>query len=393
MSRSLPARPSLEWLRKTAKQTLRQLREQKPSARLADAQLAVAREYGFESWRKLVGVIGRTAPAQPAQVDEGLVASLLRLVGAGQIDAVRQVLRETPDLINAVGPHPFWGGRPQPLHVAIETRRREMFDLLLEHGADVNGTNDQYDLWSPLMIAVHRECTDMRDELIRRGAHIGLAEALMLGDDRRLDALLEDKTALASEVPNAGSLLMFARTEHAIDRLIEAGVAANLEDKWGSTPIRALSQLGDKGRQLVRRLVEHGAEASPDEYARIGDEATLARLAESDPARVRADGVLLATIACGHLEIAKWLLKLGANVNARSSNATHHTALHEAAWSGNLPIVQLLVAAGADLAALDDTHHNTARGWAEVAVTITNNPNCGIVADYLAGLEQRRTGG
>ena len=37
MSRSLPERPNLNWLSKTAKQALKQLREHKPSARLADA--------------------------------------------------------------------------------------------------------------------------------------------------------------------------------------------------------------------------------------------------------------------------------------------------------------------------------------------------------------------
>jgi ankyrin repeat protein len=75
--------------------------------------------------------------------------------------------------------HPFWGGRPQPLHVAIETKRRDLFDLLLEAGADVNGTNDEYDHWSPLMLARDSEREDMRDELIRRGARVGLMEALL----------------------------------------------------------------------------------------------------------------------------------------------------------------------------------------------------------------------
>ena len=69
MPLSLPDRPSLEWLRKTAKQTLKQLRAQDSSARLADAQLAVAREYGFESWRKLkrhVDTCERLAAAPPS---------------------------------------------------------------------------------------------------------------------------------------------------------------------------------------------------------------------------------------------------------------------------------------------------------------------------------------
>jgi hypothetical protein len=50
----LPARPSLEQLRKRAKERLEILRADDPSATLSDAQLALAREYGFDSWPKLV---------------------------------------------------------------------------------------------------------------------------------------------------------------------------------------------------------------------------------------------------------------------------------------------------------------------------------------------------
>ncbi|AHG92737.1 Clp domain protein (plasmid) [Gemmatirosa kalamazoonensis] len=52
--RPLPARPSLEYERKEAKALLRRLRAADPRARLADAQLAIAREYGFASWPRLV---------------------------------------------------------------------------------------------------------------------------------------------------------------------------------------------------------------------------------------------------------------------------------------------------------------------------------------------------
>jgi hypothetical protein len=44
MSRQLPARPNLEHLRKQARVRLTQLRQHDPSAQLADAQHAVARE-------------------------------------------------------------------------------------------------------------------------------------------------------------------------------------------------------------------------------------------------------------------------------------------------------------------------------------------------------------
>ena len=50
---ALPAQPSLEHLRNESKQRLKALRAQEPRARLADAQLAVARDYGFASWRAL----------------------------------------------------------------------------------------------------------------------------------------------------------------------------------------------------------------------------------------------------------------------------------------------------------------------------------------------------
>jgi len=49
MSASLPPRPSLEWLRKAAKDRLVQLRTTQQHAKLADAQLAVVREHNFPS--------------------------------------------------------------------------------------------------------------------------------------------------------------------------------------------------------------------------------------------------------------------------------------------------------------------------------------------------------
>lgn len=49
----IPARPSLEWLRKTAKDRLSQARSVTPEAKLAAAQLEIAREYGFSSWRAM----------------------------------------------------------------------------------------------------------------------------------------------------------------------------------------------------------------------------------------------------------------------------------------------------------------------------------------------------
>jgi hypothetical protein len=53
MSRQLPPFPHLEHLRRQAKSLLQALQQDNPLARLADAQHALAREYGFASWPKL----------------------------------------------------------------------------------------------------------------------------------------------------------------------------------------------------------------------------------------------------------------------------------------------------------------------------------------------------
>src|SRR5262245_64047382 len=50
---ALPDAPSLDWLRKQSKRRLQELRQTTPSAKLADAQFDLAKQYGFSSWRAL----------------------------------------------------------------------------------------------------------------------------------------------------------------------------------------------------------------------------------------------------------------------------------------------------------------------------------------------------
>jgi hypothetical protein len=170
MSQALPARANLDWLRKTAKQELRELRTRDRNAKLSDAQFALARQYGFSSWRALKAHMDRlqdTMPPGPMPTDDQGVATFLRHVGEGHIDAVRQMLAAAPELVNMVGPHPFWGGRSQALHVSISTRRRDMFDLLLAAGADADGDNELNDHWSPLMLAFHWDQPEMPSNIAR----------------------------------------------------------------------------------------------------------------------------------------------------------------------------------------------------------------------------------
>lgn len=63
MSRNLPARPNLEYLRNEAKDLLARLQQQDPNAQLTDAQHALARDYGFASWPKLKSHVEAAAAA------------------------------------------------------------------------------------------------------------------------------------------------------------------------------------------------------------------------------------------------------------------------------------------------------------------------------------------
>jgi ankyrin repeat protein len=308
--------------------------------------------------------------------------AFLRAVGDGEIETVRDMLAADPSLANAIGAHPYWGGRPQPLHVAIETKRRDMFMLLLDAGADPDGRNGEYDLWSPLMLAIHRDRADMREELIRRGARIGLVEALLMKDDAAVDALLAN--GLPPAVPNNGSILAFARTPWAIDRLLALGAPIDAEDRWGSTPVEAMSRAGADGGTLVRHMMDCGVAPDPEAFARLGDRNMLAALVESDPDIARRDAVMMAAVDFRHHDLVRWLLSMGANTNARATALSRQSALHNAAWNGDLDMANLLVEHGADLHARDGEHNATPRGWAETAITTTNNPDCAGVAAWLA---------
>lgn len=313
------------------------------------------------------------------ELTDEIVGTFFKLVGTGRTAYARAMLVVEPRLVNAVGPHPFWGGRPQALHVAVEGGRRDLFDLLLEHGADVSGSNDQYDHWSPLMIAINRANTEIRDELLRRGARVGLLEALMLADDARVQELL-GAGELPDIAPNGGSILAFARTPFAIDRLIALGASADMKDRWGSTPIDAMSRLGKRGQSLVRHMIARGVPAGPEEFARLGDIEML------DAAVARLDSVMMGAVDFEHHELVEWLLARGGNANARAEAQSRQTALHSAAWNGDLRMVRLLVGAGADTTARDEQYDATPLGWAETSIEVSNNPKCAEVAAYLRGL-------
>jgi hypothetical protein len=75
MSSELPPRPSFEYLKKRAKEVLRELQKKNPRAKLADAQHAIAREHGFLNWSQLkeaVDALARRVDMPPSAPTAGL---------------------------------------------------------------------------------------------------------------------------------------------------------------------------------------------------------------------------------------------------------------------------------------------------------------------------------
>jgi ankyrin repeat protein len=114
------------------------------------------------------------------------------------------------------------------------------------------------------------------------------------------------------------------------------------------------------------------------------DRAAVDRLRAADPGVVaraiaRHPGQLSAAAGQDRFDAVRLMTGLGFDVNAVIRYPHQQTALHGAAFNGNLAMVKYLVGRGADPAAEDCSFHATPLGWAE-------HNNQRPVADYLASL-------
>ena len=80
-----------------------------------------------------------------------------------------------------------------------------------------------------------------------------------------------------------------------------------------------------------------------------------------DAARAREPGLVARAAEHGRLPAVRLLAELGFDVNHRHRK----TALHEAAWRGDLDVVEALLELGADPSIEDRDHHAPPAGWAE----------------------------
>src|SRR6185437_13517505 len=126
MSRQLPAKPDLEYLKKQAKELLRTMRQGK----LADAQHTLANEYGFATWAKLKSHV-EALGLSPAE-------ALKEAVCASDPVRTREILERHPELRAKIDdPLPDYAFGQHALFAAVQRSDRATVDVLLSAGANI----------------------------------------------------------------------------------------------------------------------------------------------------------------------------------------------------------------------------------------------------------------
>jgi uncharacterized protein len=254
----------------------------------------------------------------------------------------------------------MWGG-VTPLVFAARQGDIASVEVLLEHGAEVNGQTEGG--WTALLAAVQDRNYKLAQLLLEHGAdpkiqnNGGWSPLYLATDNRNIEG--GDYPTRKADMDHLAI----------IERLIERGADVNTRmhsstetrtiftHQWlyedGATPFLRAAQSSDI--ELMRVLLEHGADPKL-----ATDDGTTPLMVASGIGWV--EGVTYEWSRAANVQTVEMLLDLGIDVNAR--NAEGRTALMGAAHKGRNEIVQLLVDRGADLATRDigsrDTIHRLA---------------------------------
>ncbi len=298
MSRELPPRPSLEFLRKQAKrlqsdfqrgdaETIERFRAMGLAAELAEPTLAnaqhvLAREYGFNSWRMLKAHVESTVPAADAP------AAIANAIKADDAPLVRRLLQQHPEIRKRLNdPIPGEAFGATPLLAILCRKNREMIDVLLEAGADIN----QKSHWWAGGFGVLDEDHELDAFLIERGATVDVHAAARLGMLDRLEALISANPSLVHALGGDGQTPLHVASSVEVARyLLDHGADIDaLDIDHESTP----AQWMIKERQpVVRYLVTRGCRTDILMAAALGDIALVRQHLDADP-------------ACIHMRVSK----------------------------------------------------------------------------------------
>jgi ankyrin repeat protein/uncharacterized glyoxalase superfamily protein PhnB len=285
----LPERPSLEFLKKLAKDRLHQLRRADPNAKLATALFDVARDYGFSSWRALkkrVEELSRNASIEfvdacrngdlsvvqqflavdstlPRLRDTHGSTALHAAAARGHRDVVRLLLQHGADP-NARDV----GDNATPLHFAAGAGHIDVVRLLIDSGADVHGHGDLHESdvigWTTALAGQDDVRQDVLAVLLERGAQHHIFSAIAAGDPDVVRRVAEDNPDTLdrrmSRFEQGQTPLHFAigrQRYDMLDLLIELGADLEAPDSAGRTALETAMTRGD--REAMRRLHDAGA--------------------------------------------------------------------------------------------------------------------------------------
>jgi hypothetical protein len=282
----LPARPNVEMQQKRAKELLRSaqtgdsgaltriraLHPQPPaldSLTLSDAQLVVARGYGFANWAAMKRKIESLMKTP--------VEQFLAALYAGDVAEVRTLLNEHADVRAAVNePICHFNSRP----AGQAKKNLPLLDILLANGADLNLKSTW---WAGGFGLLEYGCTpEEAAPLIARGATVDVFAAAHLGKFDRLRELVDADASLVHARGGDGKTpLHCARTADMARYLLDRGadIDARCVDHE-STPVQYLVR---EAPDVARVLADRGAWL--DIFAAVGlrDPMLVERCLREDP--------------------------------------------------------------------------------------------------------------
>ena len=312
--RPLPPNPNLDKQRKLAKslardywrskaeavERVRALHPKPPAPEdfvLSDAQLVIARGYGFAGWPQMKRKI-ESLTKSPVELFKAAVK-------AGDVDDVRKLLQLHPVLVSKID-EPMFSFGSSAVHIA--RANLDLLDLLLAHGADLNARTS----WEKGGFGVLEQVEpDEAAPLIARGARIDIWAAANLGMMAKLEALIASDPSLVHAKGGDGKRpLHFARTVDIAQFLLDHGAEIDArDDDHDSTPAQHL--IGDRP-DVAGFLVAKGARSDLLLAAALGDVALVRRHLDTDSSaiamRVDQDSFPMIDTAPNGGHIYQWTL-------------------------------------------------------------------------------------
>jgi ankyrin repeat protein len=241
MTTQLPAAPSLEQLRKQAKELVRERRGGPEPLRLSEAQLALAREYGFPSWPRLKAYVERVRSNGP-----GLAHAFVDEIGyyEDRAEGLRSVVASgLPSGLAIVRAHHPALAEASDAEIRAMSPADARLVLAREHG---------FASWA----AFRRHIADLADsaEPFRRAF-----KAIQARDLTALRTLLDRYPGLVgARGTNGNDLLGLGTDDRAIVReLLARGADPSSANDRGWTPLHQAGYGNDS--ELARLMLEAGA--------------------------------------------------------------------------------------------------------------------------------------